>query len=104
MERLRKKIVIGQVKARSISVGNLLKIKKNLSEKPENFNAHFGDVLKLIYDRKERKITLGTNELLERGDRYVVLIPWQAVIVNAVKKATARFKKNATIADDYLLS
>lgn len=96
---MRKKIVIGQVKARSISVGNLLKIKKNLSEKPENFNAHFGDVLKLIYDRKERKITLGTNELLEHGDRYVVLTPWQAVIVNAVKKATARFTKNATVAD-----
>lgn len=96
---MRKKIAIGQVKARSISVGNLLKIKRNLSEKPENFNAHFGDVLKLIYDRKERKITLGTNELLEHGDRYVVLTPWQAVIVNAVKKATARFTKNATVAD-----
>lgn len=55
--------------------------------------------MKLIYDRKERKITLSTNELLEHGDRYVVLTPWQAVIVNAVKKATARFTKNATVAD-----
>jgi len=30
---------MGQVKAKSMSVGNILKIKKNLSEKPENFDA-----------------------------------------------------------------
>lgn len=55
MERLRKKIVIGQVKARSISVANLLKTKKNLSEKPENFNAHFGRCFEADLRQKRKK-------------------------------------------------
>jgi len=57
------------------------------------------DILKPIYDKKKREITLGPDELLEHDERYVVLTPWQAIVVKAIKKATSRFKRSITAAD-----
>ena len=81
------------------SSANLQQIKKSLPKSSENINAQFGETLKLIYDRREIKVSIGTDELLEHGDRYAVLTPWQAVIVKAIKKGTTRLKKKITAAD-----
>jgi len=88
-----------QADARSIKAASLHKAKKRLPKNSEHVNPYFKDLLKLIYDRKERKVILGSADLCEKSDRFIALSPSQAVIIKAVKKATAGFKDKITAAD-----
>lgn len=84
----RRRQPLNQAEARSMNAASLQRIKKSPPKNSILFNSEF----RIIYDRKDRKLILGDEEICRDSRRFKALSAPQAIILKTIKNTQGKFE------------
>jgi len=91
----KRKLPLDQSEAQSFDKTALKKVSKRISKSSILFNSGF----RIIYDKKDRKLILGDEEICRDSRRFKALSAVQATLLNAFKEALGKYKRSLTVFD-----
>ncbi len=91
----RRRQPLNQAEARSMNAASLQRIKKSPPKNSILFNSEF----RIIYDRKDRKLILGDEEICRDSRRFKALSAPQAIILKTIKNTQGKFENSVTVFD-----
>ena len=91
----KRKLPLDQSEAKSFDKTALKKVSKSVSKSSILFNSKF----RIIYDKKDRKLILGDEEICRDSRRFKALSAVQATLLNAFKEALGKYKRSLTVFD-----
>lgn len=97
MERVRRRLPVGQAEGKSMNSAGLQQIKKSPPEALGLFNS-FNSKVMVFYDRISKRIILGGKELCVKK-RFASLSIAQATVLREFLKETSGIKKRLAAAD-----
>lgn len=95
MIRERRKLSLDQSEAQSFDKTALEKVSKRISKNSILFNSEF----RIIYDKKDRKLILGDEEIYRDSRRFKALSAPQAIILKTIKNTQGKFENSVTVFD-----
>ena len=95
MEKERRRITLDQGEASSFDKQSLKEVSKRISKNSILFNSEF----RIIYDRKDRKLILGDEEICRESRRFKALSAPQAIILKTIKNTQGKFENSVTVFD-----
>jgi hypothetical protein len=95
MEKERRRLTLDQGEASSFDKQSLKEVSKRISKNSILFNSEF----RIIYDRKDRKLILGDEEICRDSRRFKALSAPQAIILKTIKNTQGKFENSVTVFD-----
>ena len=95
MEKERRRLTLDQGEASSFDKQSLKEVSKRISKNSILFNSEF----RIIYDRKDRKLILGDEEICRDSRRFKALSTPQAIILKTIKNTQGKFENSVTVFD-----
>ena len=91
----KRKLPLDQSEAKSFDKKALKKVSKSVTKSSILFNSKF----RIIYDKKDRKLILGDEEICRDSRRFKALSATQAIILKTIKNTLGKFKNSVTVSD-----
>ena len=95
MEKERRRLTLDQGEASSFDKQSLKEVSKRISKNSILFNSEF----RIIYDKKDRKLILGDEEICRDSRRFKALSAPQAIILKTIKNTQGKFENSVTVFD-----
>ena len=95
MEKERRRLTLDRGEASSFDKQSLKEVSKRISKNSILFNSEF----RIIYDRKDRKLILGDEEICRESRRFKALSAPQAIILKTIKNTQGKFENSVTVFD-----
>ncbi len=95
MEKERRRLTLDQGEASSFDKQSLKEVSKRISKNSILFNSEF----RIIYDKKDRKLILGDEEICRDSRRFKTLSAPQAIILKTIKNTQGKFENSVTVFD-----
>ena len=95
MEKERRRLTLDQGEASSFDKQSLKEVSKRISKNSILFNSEF----RIIYDKKDRKLILGDEEICRDSRRFKALSTPQAIILKTIKNTQGKFENSVTVFD-----